>query len=101
METNLRRTLRGAMASHVFQELPNGAVSHTAASRALADNPLMGQWLEMYGEEIVPAGLKIVDAMAKWPDSGEPNQAACPSHPISHDQYILIARKGIQHREQH
>ena len=50
-------------------------VAHTAASRMLANNPLMVEWIEMTATEILPATLKIADAMEKWPRSGEPNQA--------------------------
>ena len=33
----------------------------------------MVQWVEMTATEIMPATLKIADAMEKWPNSGEPH----------------------------
>lgn len=74
-EPDVRRILRGAMTNHVFKEEPLGVVKHTAASNMLAKNPLMRQWIGMYAEDLLPAGLKAVNAMVTWPDSQEPNHA--------------------------
>ena len=78
-EPDVRRIVRGAMSNHVFKEEPSGAVKHTAASKVLARNPLMRQWIGMNVEEMLPAGLKTVNAMVTWPDSQEPNHAVWPS----------------------
>lgn len=74
-KSHLRRILRYAMTQRIFQELSPGMVKHTAASRALAQVPLMNQWLEMVSEEIRPAATGVVAAMEKWPESQEPNEA--------------------------
>ncbi|KAF2258862.1 sterigmatocystin 8-O-methyltransferase precursor [Lojkania enalia] len=74
-EADIRRIVRGALTNHVFQEKEPGKVSHTAASRFLARSELARQWVEMYAEEILPAATRMVDAMEKWPGSGEPNHA--------------------------
>lgn len=72
-EPDVRRLVRATLPSHIFCEKEKGVVAHTAASRMLAKNPLMVQWIEMTATEILPATLKIADAMEKWPGSGEPN----------------------------
>ncbi|ORY14243.1 O-methyltransferase-domain-containing protein [Clohesyomyces aquaticus] len=74
-EPDIRRVVRGAITNHIFKEEKPGQVSHTAASRFVAENPLVRQWIEMTGRETMPASLKMVDAMEKWPGSGEPNES--------------------------
>ncbi|KAH7377928.1 O-methyltransferase-domain-containing protein [Phaeosphaeria sp. MPI-PUGE-AT-0046c] len=71
-EPDVRRIVRGALTNHVFQEKEPGQVSHTAASRFLAASRLARQWVEMYATEMLPAAARMVDAMEKWPRSGEP-----------------------------
>jgi hypothetical protein len=66
--------VRSTLSSYIFSEKEKGVVTRTAASKMLANNPLMVQWVEMTGTEIMPATLRIADAMEKWPQSGEPNQ---------------------------
>lgn len=56
-----RRILRSAMANHLFRELTPGIVVHTAASKVLAENPLMHQWLGMVSEEMWPAATRVGD----------------------------------------
>ncbi|KAL8679031.1 MAG: hypothetical protein Q9186_004659 [Xanthomendoza sp. 1 TL-2023] len=63
------------MTHGIFQEPSKGVVRHTAASKALADNPLLRQQLGMVAGELWPAATKAVDAMIKWPGSEEPNNA--------------------------
>ncbi|MCJ1464907.1 hypothetical protein MMC07_003522 [Pseudocyphellaria aurata] len=81
-ESFARRILRSAMAHHLFREPTPGVVAHTAASKVLAENPLMHQWLGMVSEELWPAATRTVDAIAKWPGSQEPNHAGFN---IAHD----------------
>ncbi|KAJ4356448.1 uncharacterized protein N0V89_004481 [Didymosphaeria variabile] len=73
-EPEVRRLVRSTLSSYIFSEKEKGVVTRTAASRMLANNPLMVQWVEMTATEIMPATLKIADAIEKWPESGEPNQ---------------------------
>jgi len=76
-EADVRRIIRGAMANHVFKEDSAGRVKHTAASRMLANTDLMRQWIGMYTEEMMPAGLNMVKGMVTWPNSQKPNHAVC------------------------
>jgi hypothetical protein len=73
-EAEVRRFVRGAMTNYVFQEPRPGEVKHTAASRMIANNPYVRQTIGMFAEEMMPASFKVVNAIEKWPNSGEPNE---------------------------
>ena len=75
----MRRIVRASLPSYIFREKSKGTVTHTAASRLLAQDPLMRQWIEMTGAEIHSAALKYADAMERWPGSEEPNQTVSTS----------------------
>ncbi len=74
-EPEVRRVIRALLPSYIFQETKEGMVAHTAASKMLATNPLMSQYMDMAASEIFPAAMRLTDAMQKWPGSEEPNQA--------------------------
>ena len=80
------------MAFRIFHEPSEGVVQHTAASKVLAETPLLRQWIGMVSEELWPAATKVcsmtvgetsnqandrqtVEALARWPGSEEPNNA--------------------------
>jgi hypothetical protein len=69
------RILRHAMTYRIFCEPSPGIVGHTASSRVLAQDPTLGAYLANSLDEVAPAAYKMVDAMEKWPGSGEPNEA--------------------------
>jgi hypothetical protein len=75
-EPELRRLLRHAMAYRIFCEPRKGYVAHTAASKQLANNPLMRAWLGFATEELWPSAVNTVDALQRWPDAQEPNQTS-------------------------
>ncbi|KAF1975875.1 hypothetical protein BU23DRAFT_69659 [Bimuria novae-zelandiae CBS 107.79] len=75
-EEEVRRLLRHAMAYRIFCEPIKGYVAHTAASKCLADDPLMKAWLGFATEELWPSAVKTVDALQRWLDVQEPNQTA-------------------------
>lgn len=59
-EANLRRILRFAMAfHHVFQEPRKGFVSHSAASRKLAEDPLARAGLGYMFDEVWQAFAQV------------------------------------------
>lgn len=41
-----------AMTYHLFKEPKAGVVAHTAATKALAQRPLLNQWIGMWLEEM-------------------------------------------------
>lgn len=57
-EVDLRRLVRHAMANHIFQER-EGRVAHTAASRILAENGLMGDIMGVMCEEMFPGAARV------------------------------------------
>ncbi|KAL8896142.1 MAG: hypothetical protein Q9207_007858 [Kuettlingeria erythrocarpa] len=71
----LTRLLRYGMTDHFFRESPPGYVKHTAATKALAVVPLLAPWSLMGMTEVGPAKMHTVDAVAKWPESEEPEHA--------------------------
>ena len=58
-ENHIQRFLRCAMTFHIFREPRKGLVAHTAASKLLADDPLMREWIGMVSQEIWPAACKV------------------------------------------
>ena len=57
-ESHVRRILRHAMTYRIFCEPRKGVVAHTAASKLLAKNPLMHEWIGMVSEEMWPAATR-------------------------------------------
>ncbi|KAL8704965.1 MAG: hypothetical protein Q9201_001911 [Fulgogasparrea decipioides] len=71
----LTRLLRHGMTDHFFREAKPGYVKHTAATKALALVPKLAPWSLMGMCEVGPAKMHLVDAVAKWPESEEPEHA--------------------------
>lgn len=73
-ETHMRRLLRLAIAQHIFKEIRPGVVAHTAASRLLAEDELLHQWMGFKTGEGWLGAYHACAAMARWPGSGEPDE---------------------------
>ena len=58
-ESQVRRILRHAMAFRIFCEPRKGVVAHTAASKVLAENTLMREWIGMVSEEMWPSASRV------------------------------------------
>lgn len=58
-EPETRRILRHAMTRRIFQQRPNGMVSHTATSKLLADSPFARDWSGLQTEELLPAATQV------------------------------------------
>ena len=74
-EDQVRRILRHAMTYRIFQEPRKGVVAHTGASKLLAEDDLISNFVGMVSSEIWPATLRVGDAIVKWGASEEPNQS--------------------------
>lgn len=74
-ELNVARFVRRTAIHHIFIESTPGHVSHTAASVLLGTDPQMQALVAHMSEEAFPASAKIVDALEKFPYSGEPNES--------------------------
>ncbi|RAH84214.1 O-methyltransferas-like protein [Aspergillus japonicus CBS 114.51] len=74
-EINTRRFVRYAIVHHrVFCEPQPGYVAHSAASRLLAEDPVMRDVLSHYLEECFPSFAMTLRAIDQFQDNGEPNQ---------------------------
>ena len=56
--SHVRRILRHAMTYRIFCEPRKGVVAHTAASKLLAEDHLMHEWVGMVSEEMWPAATR-------------------------------------------
>jgi len=73
-ETHLRKVLRHAIAMHnIFAEPSPGIITHSAASRLLATDPALADWLDYTTHEHWNAAFHTPEAMTKFPGSGEPH----------------------------
>lgn len=73
-ETPLRRVLRGAISNHIFAETDEGFVSHSAASRLLAEDSNLFDWLGAHLQEVRPAAAAEGKALERWPAADEGSQ---------------------------
>lgn len=62
------------MLKRLFREPRKGVVAHTAASRLLAEDKGVQDWVGCNTEEFWPSASQAVNAMVKYPRSGEPNE---------------------------
>jgi hypothetical protein len=70
----LARVLRLGIAFRIFREPRPGVIAHSAASRQIADDPLLASWVGANVDEMWPAAERVVDALAKWPEAAEAHQ---------------------------
>lgn len=54
------------MTFHIFQEPLKGIVRHTAASKALAGDRNLRQWIGMVADEFWPAATKVIDCLVDY-----------------------------------
>ncbi|KAI4596367.1 hypothetical protein KJ359_005496 [Pestalotiopsis sp. 9143b] len=72
---NVRRIVRHGIINHYFfQENTPGVITHSALTAILASDPAMKNSLRVELDEFWPAGVKMADAMEKWPNSEECHQ---------------------------
>ncbi|KAF2732229.1 sterigmatocystin 8-O-methyltransferase precursor [Polyplosphaeria fusca] len=74
-EKKLTRLLRHGITDYFFRETQPGHIKHTVATKALVAMPVLGTWASMGMYDVGPAKMRMVDAVAKWPDSEEPNHS--------------------------
>jgi len=87
-EGAVSRILRLAIAHRIFCEPRPGFIAHSAASRQIADDARVADWVGANVDEMWPAAERLVDALERWPQAAEPNQTvstlliscSCDSH---------------------
>ena len=75
------------MANHIFTETSPGRVSHTAVSRMMVEDADFFDNVGMWTCEVDAAFLKLPDALARFPDSGEANESA---YSLSNDTNLSL-----------
>ncbi|KAI0147204.1 S-adenosyl-L-methionine-dependent methyltransferase [Xylariaceae sp. FL1272] len=92
-EKHLRKIIRHAIAQHIFYEPRPEFVAHTASSKLLVDDPDLAAWLRWGADECWRAAAFTCDAIAKWPDSEEPNECGFSlAHGTNLSLFDFIAR---------
>ncbi|KAL6716690.1 hypothetical protein ACLMJK_006258 [Lecanora helva] len=72
----VERLLRQAMTNRIFTEDETGQVKHTAASRLLARDADLSDAITMMAQESWRPSTRVTDAIKKYPECQEPNEAA-------------------------
>lgn len=91
-EPDVRRLLRHAMTKHIFREPRKGVVVHTAASRLLAEDEQILDWVGASTDELWQAAAQTVNAMVKYPESQEPNETV--RHDVPFLRGIMIVENA-------
>lgn len=73
-ESNVRKVVRAAIAQRIFEEPQPGVIRHSAASRLLAEDPGIHDYVATVSDELWPAAAQTCNAWAKFPGSEEPNE---------------------------
>ncbi|OTA67154.1 putative O-methyltransferase [Hypoxylon sp. EC38] len=70
----VRRILKFSIACRIFQEPRPGVIAHSAASRQIAEDPDIADWVSVNVNELWPSALNTIEALSKWKRADEPNQ---------------------------
>ncbi|KAL3422651.1 o-methyltransferase [Phlyctema vagabunda] len=90
-EMNVRRLLRHAMTNRIFQEVAPGVVGHTAASRLIAENQQMEDWIGFCVEDMWPGAAATVKALDTYPSASEPVQTGfCFAHETVNKEPMFV-----------
>jgi len=73
-ETRMRQIIRLAVTQNIFAEPKPGIIVHTAASRLLAEDDRLHDWVGVNADEFWPGAAMTCRAMDKWPGSEEVNE---------------------------
>ena len=89
-ESTIRKLVRYAVAQRIFEEPQPGVIAHSAASRLLAEDPGVHDFVATCSDELWQAAAQTCNALVKFPGSEEPNETVCattsvflPSLPLS------------------
>ncbi|KND89922.1 Sterigmatocystin 8-O-methyltransferase [Tolypocladium ophioglossoides CBS 100239] len=66
---NLARMLRHAMTNRIFHEPSPGLIAHTAASRLLAQDAALQDWVGFNSEDIFPAAANVLTSLKTYPEA--------------------------------
>jgi hypothetical protein len=87
------------MTNHIFCEPRKGFVAHTRTSRLLAEDAKMSAWVGLFSEDLWLPIAHTVQALEKWPGSGEPTEAgACLALNTTDPFFKIMARDPARMR---
>ncbi|OAA46971.1 O-methyltransferase, family 2 [Metarhizium rileyi] len=66
---NLARVVRHAMTNYIFCEPEPGMIAHTAASRKLAEDSALQDWVGFNSEDIFPSAAKVLQSLQEHPEA--------------------------------
>lgn len=89
-ESNIRKVVRAAVTQLIFEEPRPGVIRHSAASRLLAEDARIYDYVATVSDEMWPASAQTCNAWAKFPGSEEPNET------VSHTAQVAILARGGQ-----
>ncbi|KAI1345901.1 S-adenosyl-L-methionine-dependent methyltransferase [Xylaria sp. FL0043] len=73
-ESDIRKLVRYAVSQRIFEEPRPGIIRHSAASRLLAEDAGVHDYVATCSDELWQAAAQTCNAMARFPGSGEPTQ---------------------------
>lgn len=85
--------MQAAMVNRVFSEPQLGHVQHTAISRLLKDDPEAVDTVGFLLEDLAPASTKVLEALDRWPGSGEPHETGFNIENDTRDPFYLELAK--------
>jgi len=96
-EGAIARILRLGIAYRIFREPRYGVIAHSAASRQIADDACVADWIGASVDDMWPAAHKVVDALTKWPQAAEPTEtvSSYSDLPIQADQIPRDSRSPM------
>lgn len=107
-ESTLRKLVRYAVTQRIFEEPEPGVITHSAASRLLAENPGVHDFVATCTGELWQAAAQTCNALVKFPGSEEPNETVCadaisigPLSKCTADRQNLGVLIGEQHGQAH
>ena len=92
-EVLLRRFIQAAMVNRVFSEPQVDHVQHTAISRLLKEDTEAMDTVGFLLEDLAPASTKVIEALKRWPGSGEPNETGFNIENETSDPFYLELAK--------
>jgi len=98
-ETLVRRFVQHAIINRFFLESTPGFVSHSTASLLLKQNAGMQDTVGFLLNDIAPASTHVIEAMQRWPLSGEPTETGFNIAELTSDPfYQQLARDAERSR---
>lgn len=73
-ESDVRKLVRLAVTQKIFEEPRPGVITHSAASRLLAEDPGVHDFVATCADDLWQAAAQTCNAMTKFPGSEEPNE---------------------------